>query len=58
MPKPKPSPDTRLSWRDPQMPVWRNYLMPDGTRREWVDPTYGQAYRAWRMQSQDQTNEH
>lgn len=35
----------RPNWRDPQMPVLRDYRMADGTKREVVDPDYEQRYR-------------
>jgi hypothetical protein len=38
-------PDHRPSWRDPNMPVLRNYTMPDGTIRTYVDPDYERRYR-------------
>jgi hypothetical protein len=42
----RPKPDTRLDWRDPQMPVLRRYRMPSGEFREVVDPDYEHRYRA------------
>lgn len=44
-------PDTRLDWRDPQMPVLRDYRMGNGERKTVVDPDYEQRYRAMLMQS-------
>ncbi len=45
-PKKRKSLPTKLpDWRDPQMPVIRNYKMADGTRRELVDPDYERCYR-------------
>ena len=38
-------PDTRPSWRDPNMPVLRDYKMRDGTIRTEVDPDYERRYR-------------
>lgn len=38
-------PDTRLSWRDPDMPVLRDYKMGDGSRKNLVDPDYERRYR-------------
>lgn len=38
-------PDTRLDWRDPEMPVLRKYRMGDGTTRTIVDPDYEHRYR-------------
>lgn len=40
-----PRPDTRLDWRDPQMPVLRDYKMPDGSRKTEIDPDYERRYR-------------
>ena len=37
--------DLRLSWRDPAMPVIRDYKMADGSRRIEVDPAYERRYR-------------
>lgn len=34
-----------LDWRDPSMPVIRNYKMADGTIRSEVDPDYERRYR-------------
>lgn len=44
-------PDRRLDWRDPKMPVIREYRMPDGTFRKEVDPDYESRYRNHLMQS-------
>lgn len=44
MPRKRP-PDLRLDWRDPAMPVLRDYRMGDGTRRTVVDPDYEHRYR-------------
>ena len=38
-------PDTRLDWRDPEMPVLRKYRMGDGSTRIIVDPDYEYRYR-------------
>lgn len=38
-------PDTRLDWRDPNMPVLREYRMGDGSVKHLVDPNYEQRYR-------------
>jgi hypothetical protein len=35
----------RLDWRDPDMPVIRNYKMNDGSVRVEVDPDYEHRYR-------------
>jgi hypothetical protein len=47
-PKPFP-PDTRPDWRDPAMPVCREYVMGDGSIRRLVDPAFEQSYRAHRL---------
>lgn len=47
----RPRPDTRLSWRDPNMPVLREYVMGDGSRRTIVDPDYERRYREFLMQT-------
>jgi hypothetical protein len=44
----------RPNWRDPYMPVYRNYLMPNGTRRVEVDPDYEHRYREHMMLVADQ----
>lgn len=41
----------RLDWRDPAMPVIRNYRMPNGTRKVEVDPDYEQRYREFLISS-------
>ncbi len=38
-------PDTRLSWRDPNMPVLRDYRMANGEIRITIDPDYEHRYR-------------
>jgi len=38
-------PDTRPSWRDPNMPVLRDYTMADGTKKHIIDPDYERRYR-------------
>lgn len=45
MPRRRQQPDTRLDWRDPQMPVLRDYKMDDGTLHTVVDPDYERRYR-------------
>ena len=45
MHKRKLPPDTRPNWRDPAMPVIRNYRMGDGTTKTEVDPDYERRYR-------------
>lgn len=42
---PRPRPDLRLSWRDPEMPVLRDYRMADGSIRTVIDPDYERRYR-------------
>ena len=37
--------------RDPNMPVIRDYIMPNGTRRTVVDPDYERRYREHIMQT-------
>lgn len=45
MPRRRLAPDLRPSWRDPAMPVLRDYLMADGTRKTLVDPDYERRFR-------------
>ena len=42
------SPDG-IDWRDPDMPVIRQYRMADGTRKEVVDQDYERRYREHMM---------
>ena len=42
--KPQPS-LPRLDWRDPAMPVIRDYRMANGGRKTEVDPDYERRYR-------------
>jgi hypothetical protein len=44
-------PDRRLNWRDPNMPVMRDYRMNDGTIRTIIDPDYEHRYREMLMQT-------
>ena len=44
-------PDRRLSWRDPNMPVLRDYRMGDGTIRTTIDPDYERRYREMLIQT-------
>jgi hypothetical protein len=44
-------PDHRLSWRDPNMPVLRDYVMGDGSVKYIVDPDYEHRYRAMLMET-------
>lgn len=41
----RPKPDLRPSWRDPNMPVMRNYRMGNGETKTIIDPDYEQRYR-------------
>lgn len=42
-------PDTRLDWRDPNMPVIRRYVYADGSVRESVDPAYESRFSEHRL---------
>lgn len=42
-------PDTRPSWRDPNLVVVRSYRMGDGTLRTDIDPDYERRYREMLM---------
>lgn len=46
-------PDNRLSWRDLDMPLVRNYTMPNGTRKTEVDPDYERRYRGHMLHMAD-----
>ncbi len=46
----------KFNHHDPTMPVIRDYLMPNGTRRTLVDPDYEQRYRNHLMQSNPAPN--
>lgn len=50
----RPRPDNRLDWRDPQMPVFRNYTMRDGTQKTFVDPDYERQYREFMINASPQ----
>ena len=50
MRRPRPNPRA-LDWRDPNMPVLRDYLMADGSRKTIVDPDYEHRYREMLMQT-------
>lgn len=41
--------DQRLDWRDPDMPVIREYKMANGEVVNLVDPDYERRYRAFKM---------
>ena len=49
-------PDTRPNWRDPNMPVMRDYVMRDGTKRTQVDPDYEHRYREFLITLPDDTH--
>lgn len=51
-------PDLRLSWRDPAMPVLRDYLMANGTKKIVVDAEYERRYREMLMQTTARPNYH
>lgn len=42
-------PDTRPNWRDPNMPVIRDYRFGNGTRKTDIDPDYERRYREMLM---------
>lgn len=44
-------PDHRPNWRDPNMPVMRDYRMGDGSVRNVIDPDYERRYREMLMQT-------
>jgi hypothetical protein len=43
----RPRPD----WRDPDMPVHRNYRLADGTVIESIDPAYETGFRAFLLET-------
>lgn len=43
-------PDIRPNWRDPNMPVLRDYVMNDGSKRTIVDQDYERRYREHLME--------
>lgn len=45
----RPRPDTRPDWRDPNMPVMRDYRMGDGSHKTIIDPDYERRYREYLM---------
>lgn len=51
----RPRPDLRPNWRDPDMPVFRDYLMPDGTTKIIIDQDYERRYREMLMETTNQT---
>lgn len=48
---PKPSPDRRPSWRDPNLPVQRNYLLRDGRQLTSVTPEFETEFRKFLMET-------
>lgn len=42
-------PDHRFDWRDPNMPVLREYRMPNGDLQTHVEPEYEHRYREHMM---------
>lgn len=44
MPRHRLPPDTRPSWRDPAMPVMRDYKFANGQHKTVVDPEYERRY--------------
>lgn len=49
-------PDTRFNWRDPNMPVMRDYVMRDGSRKNVIDPDYEHRYREHMMNAAPHPN--
>lgn len=47
-------PDTRPSWRDPNLPCIRDYRFADGRRLREVDPDYERRYREMLMSTSAQ----
>ena len=43
-----------IDWRDPAMPVLREYRMADGSIRREVDPEYERRYREHMMKAAEQ----
>lgn len=41
----RPPPDLRPNWRDPAMPVMRDYKMGDGSTKTIVNPEYERQWR-------------
>ncbi len=44
-------PDLRPDWRDPNMPVMRDYKMGDGSTRTIISPDYEHRYREMLMET-------
>lgn len=53
MPRRKHLPDTRPDWRDPDMPLIRDYKMGNGTKVSEVDADYEHRYREHLMRNSD-----
>lgn len=52
----RPRLDTRFNWRDPNMPVMRDYVMRDGSRKNVIDPDYEHRYREHMMNAAPHPN--
>lgn len=50
MRKPNRTPDSRLNWRDPAMPVMRDYRISNGTTKHIIDPEYERQWREMCME--------
>lgn len=51
MPRRRPPYRPPVDWRDPSMPVLRDYRFPDGTRKTEIDPEYESRYRKHMIES-------
>lgn len=49
-------PDRRPDWRDPNMPVMRDYTMGDGSTKTIVDQDYERRYREHLLSLHDDTH--
>lgn len=58
MPRRRQKPDTRPDWRDPNMPVMRDYTMGDGTTQHIIDQDYERRYREHLLSLPDDTHPH
>ena len=47
----RPKPDHRPNWRDPNMPVMRDYRMANGEVHTTIDPDYERRYREMLMET-------
>lgn len=45
-----------IDWRDPSMPVLRDYRMADGSKKIEVDPDYERRYREHLLSTAEQPN--